>query len=160
MSYEIAGAGELYIGIVSGENGNDDYHLVRLPVRRGRANWHQAHELARKIGGELPTRDELAIMAAECGGKFPRDWFWSSELDSEFTRSGCCQSFAGLGEGFGSVLNKQRWCAVRRVKAEQHKEQADLNQRVLEHFQELQFREAALAAYRGTSKAKQLTSVR
>jgi hypothetical protein len=148
MEHEIVKAGELYVGIVSGENGDDDYHLVRLPIRRGRANWHQAHELAREAGGELPTRDELAIMAAECGDKFSRDWFWSSELDSEFTRSGCCQSFTGLGEGFCSALNKQRWCAVRRVKVAPCKERADLNQRVLQHFQELQFREATLAVYR------------
>ena len=62
--------GELYAGIVLGQNGEGDYHLILLPDETKKLNWNDAMAWAVSVGGSLPNCEEQAILCS-----FLRDSF-------------------------------------------------------------------------------------
>jgi hypothetical protein len=71
--------GESYAGLILGKNGEPDHHLVLLPGDAADVTWSAARAWAASLGGELPTRRELALLFANCKEQFQREWYWSSE---------------------------------------------------------------------------------
>jgi hypothetical protein len=71
--------GELYAGLLLGDDGNPSHHLVLLPDRAEEVTWDAAVEFARKAGGELPTRREQSLLFANLKDQFEAAWYWSGE---------------------------------------------------------------------------------
>jgi len=72
--------GERYAGAVLNEDGSAKHHLVLLPARpTGRMTWADAGTWAKESGGELPTRQEAALLFANCKPHLTDDWHWTSE---------------------------------------------------------------------------------
>ncbi|HGL4260228.1 DUF1566 domain-containing protein [Burkholderia dolosa] len=83
--YRVAGAtialapGERYAGLVLGENGDTDYHLILLPGEAEEIEWADAGEWAEKQGGTLPTRREQSLLFANLKGEFQSAYYWSNQ---------------------------------------------------------------------------------
>ncbi len=71
--------GEHYAGAVLDKAGRVLHHLVLLPSRGEDLNWQAAQEWAKDAGGELPTRQEQALLFANCKTHLAPEWRWSSE---------------------------------------------------------------------------------
>ena len=72
--------GERYVGPVIDADGKLEHHLVLMPQRpEGKLNWQAAMEWAESIGGAIPTRQEQALLYANCKPHLTPVWHWSSE---------------------------------------------------------------------------------
>ena len=59
--------GERYAGAVLGEEGQIKHHLVLLAATPdSRMSWNAAKAWAASVGGDLPTRQEQALLYANC----------------------------------------------------------------------------------------------
>ena len=72
--------GEIYVGAIGDKNG-DFHHVVLLPGDNAGADWQAQMDWAKRIGGDLPSRVEQALLFANCRDQFERDWYWSNEPD-------------------------------------------------------------------------------
>lgn len=70
--------GERYAGLVLNAEGVPTHHLILLPGDEA-ATFKKAQAFAEQAGGELPTRQEQALLYANCKDQFKADWYWSSE---------------------------------------------------------------------------------
>jgi hypothetical protein len=76
--------GGIYVGIARGRDGAPDYHLVVADVEKTSIAWQPAMDWAEglAVGGHrdfsLPTRPEQALLYANVGDLFAREWYWSS----------------------------------------------------------------------------------
>lgn len=107
-------SGETYAGLVIANNGSM-HHLILLDGDADEAAHQEQLDWAKSIGGELPTRQEQALLYANCKAQFKRDWYWSSELYASDSGSAWYQGFS-----YGSQLNtaisyELRARAVRRL---------------------------------------------
>lgn len=68
-----------YAGIVLDADGRISHHLILLPGQADSVNWDSAREWARQAGGELPTRQEQALLYANLKCEFEGEWYWSAE---------------------------------------------------------------------------------
>ncbi|MGU7784919.1 DUF1566 domain-containing protein, partial [Burkholderia sp. PU8-34] len=73
--------GEIYLCGVIDANG-DVEHTVLLPGDT-RATWQKSLEWAKGLGGDLPTRVELAVAYAKHRDLFERAAYWSNEEDAD-----------------------------------------------------------------------------
>ena len=72
--------GEHYAGILLGENGEPDQHIILLPgLDNKEFTWGEAVKAAKKMGGALPTRREQSLLFANLKPRFQWDWHWSGE---------------------------------------------------------------------------------
>ena len=71
--------GEIYAGIILGNNGAPDHHVILLPGDAEGLTWAKAKEFAKKAGGELPTRREQSLLFANLKDEFKGTWYWSGE---------------------------------------------------------------------------------
>ena len=107
-------AGETYAGLILNEDGAPSHHLILLAGDKS-LTWEKAKAFAQKAGGELPTRQEQALLYANCKTQFKSDWYWSGELYASGSGSAWCQYFDNgrqLSYGVGSELRAR---AVRRL---------------------------------------------
>ena len=73
-------AGEHYAGTVLDADGNILHHLVLMAPRPdGDLDWDDATAWAEAAGGALPTRQEQALLFANCKPHLQPEWHWSSE---------------------------------------------------------------------------------
>ena len=78
-SIELA-AGEHYAGAVLHANGQHMHHLVLMaPRAEQNMTWQAALEWAEAEGGALPTRQEQALLFANCKPHLQPRWYWSCE---------------------------------------------------------------------------------
>lgn len=70
--------GEVYAGAIGDQNG-DVYHLIMLPGDNNDASWKKQMAWAKKIGGDLPNKLEMAMLFANCRDEFKRDLYWSNQ---------------------------------------------------------------------------------
>jgi hypothetical protein len=107
--------GELYAGLILGQQGAPDHHLVLLPGRAADVSWPTAQEWAAARGGALPTRRELALLFANLRDEFDRAWFWSSEQHETRAQLVWGQNFAsGIQTVYGRPFRGNAR-AIRRV---------------------------------------------
>lgn len=76
--------GERYAGPVLDAEGRIQHHLVLLPDWPGkRLAWQDAKAWAESLGAELPTRQEQALLFANCKPHLKRTWHWSCKEHAE-----------------------------------------------------------------------------
>ena len=79
--------GEIYVGRIN------DQHIILLPGDNDEANWQDALDWAKSIGGDLPNRIEQAMLWANHRDQFKEDWYWSNETHERNSASAWYQSF-------------------------------------------------------------------
>ena len=108
-------AGEYYAGAIIGENGIPTHHLVLMAAQAADINWDNATAWAARVGGELPTSAEQALLFANLKAQFEPGWHWSCTQCAASPSHAWSQSF---NYGYQYSLHKSyegRARAVRRV---------------------------------------------
>jgi hypothetical protein len=109
-------AGEIYAGLVlDAATGGPSHHLILLPGEAVDFTWQQAKDWASSAGGELPTRQEQALLYANLKREFQPRWYWSGEQYSGSNAWG--QYFYYGYQGYDSKSSGGRARAVRRFNA-------------------------------------------
>lgn len=85
--------GERYAGIVLAEDGEPAHHLILLPGDADDLNWENAKKWAAEQGGELPTRQEQALLYANLKSEFKPNWYWSPQAHETEDSWAWCQDF-------------------------------------------------------------------
>ena len=106
--------GERYAGLILDTEGKPTHHLILL-LGDTEANWDNAKKFAAEIGGELPTRQEQALLYANCKAGFKPDWYWSSEQHASDSDCAWVQDFYYGGQGYDRKGGACRARAVRRL---------------------------------------------
>ncbi len=76
--------GQHYAGAVLDANGQHMHHLVLMAAKpEGDLTWKAALEWAEEVGGALPTRQEQALLFANCKPHLTPRWHWSCEEHEE-----------------------------------------------------------------------------
>ena len=76
--------GEHYAGTILDESGKVTHHLVLMAPRTdAKLKWQAAMDWADSVGGALPTRQEQALLYANCKPHLKPDWHWSSETHAD-----------------------------------------------------------------------------
>lgn len=105
--------GERWAGIVTTEKSL--HHIILLPGDQAGASWKKQMAWAKKAGGDLPDRVELATLRRTLPEEFKPDWYWSNEqhaADSDYAWS---QGFTyGIQTSIG-INDELRARSVRRV---------------------------------------------
>ena len=93
--------GERYAGAVLDEDGDHQFHLVLMTQRpTAKLNWQAAMEWAQSIEGSLPTRQEQALLYANCKPHLKPEWHWSSEsYESDASFAWFCGFLSGFQYG-------------------------------------------------------------
>jgi hypothetical protein len=71
--------GEEYAGLLLGENGEPDEHIILLPGEVVGQDWGNCKAWAKLQGGELPTRRMQSLLFANLKKHFQSAWYWSCE---------------------------------------------------------------------------------
>ncbi|MDX9843629.1 MAG: DUF1566 domain-containing protein [Aquabacterium sp.] len=108
-------AGERYAGIVLSEDGEPAHHLVLLPGEAEDVTWEQAKEWAAKQGGDLPTRQEQALLFANLKSQFKPNWHWSNQAHETNSSWAWYQTFSNGNQTLSSQDYELRARAVRRL---------------------------------------------
>jgi hypothetical protein len=95
--------GEHYAGLVLDADGNASHHLILLPGEGEDVAWQDAKDWATAAGGELPTRQEQALLYANLKEQFKPQWYWSAETYSNDGSYAWGQYF-----GFGYQYNDHK----------------------------------------------------
>ena len=109
--------GERYAGVVLDDDGFVSHHLILLPDEADSVSWPDAKAWASKAGGELPTRQEQALLYANLKGEFKEAWYWSGQ---EHEDDGSCAWDQSFYDGYQDGTHKSyegRARAVRRFTA-------------------------------------------
>lgn len=76
--------GEHYAGPVLEASGRITHHLVLMAQRPAdKLGWQAAMDWAISVGGSLPSRQEQALLYANCKPHLKPDWHWSSETHED-----------------------------------------------------------------------------
>jgi hypothetical protein len=107
--------GERYAGLILGENGEADYHVILLPGEVEDINWEGAGKWAQERGGVLPTRREQSLLYANLKGEFQSAWYWSGQQHEEESGWAWCQNFRHGLQYRDPKYDELRARAVRRL---------------------------------------------
>ncbi len=105
--------GEKWAGIVTTEKGL--HHIILLPGDQDEATWKKQMAWAKKAGGDLPDRVELATLRRTLPDEFKPDWYWSNEQRAADSDYAWFQDFYDGSQDLSSIFSKLRARAVRRV---------------------------------------------
>jgi len=116
-------AGGIYAGIIAGQNGHPDYHLIHAPAEAEMeaVNWADAVKQATlPINGfvdwSLPNRREARLLAINTPGGFDlADWYWTSEQVAGNPDYAWVQGFTNGGQSSLHKSGEYRARAVRRI---------------------------------------------
>jgi hypothetical protein len=95
--------------------GSPSHHLILLPGEAVDVTWQQAKDWAASVRGELPTRQEQALLYANVKREFQPRWHWSGEQCSDSDAWGQGFSYGNQGDDNKSYEGRAR--AVRRFNA-------------------------------------------
>lgn len=73
--------GERYAGLLIDDDGKPLHHLILLPDLAEDIAFDDAMEWAKELDAELPTRQEQALLYANCKLHLQGRWHWSCEED-------------------------------------------------------------------------------
>ncbi|WP_441928232.1 hypothetical protein [Marmoricola sp. RAF53] len=107
--------GEVYAGLLLGENGAPDAHLFLLPGDVSGVTWDAAKAWAVKAGGELPTRREQRILFANAKLCFQAAWYWSGEQHADGSDFAWGQNFGNGDQYYDHKSYAGHARAVRRL---------------------------------------------
>jgi hypothetical protein len=92
--------GERYAGAVLDADGKLLHHLVLMAAKpAGNLDWTAAMAWASSVGGSLPTRQEQALLFANCKGQFEERWYWSSQQHETSSDYAWYCGFGGGSQG-------------------------------------------------------------
>ncbi|MCA3232215.1 MAG: DUF1566 domain-containing protein [Cupriavidus sp.] len=106
--------GERYAGLILGEDGQPDYHLILLPGEAESVSWKDACIWAGDRDASLPTRREQSLLFANLKGEFEPAWYWSGEEHEENDGWAWCQYFDDGDQDNCRQFTELRARAVRR----------------------------------------------
>jgi hypothetical protein len=106
-----ADKGEAYAGITLNEDGTPSHYLILTAIAPTKMNWQEANDWAG--AGNLPNKQESALLYANCKNKLPKEWVWTSTQYSAF--SAWPQSFCGGYQYIYYKDSKLSAVAVRRL---------------------------------------------
>ena len=109
--------GEIYAGLSRDPDTGAWHHLVLLPATTDKGlTWGEAIEWAKSVGGDLPTRNESALLYANVRDQIDQDyWYWTSTPHASEPSWARGQHF-GDGTQYYSLKDyRPRHRAVRRV---------------------------------------------
>ena len=108
--------GERYAGPVLDATGQPKHHVILLPQRPDEdAPWKAQMDWAASVGGQLPDRQEQALLYANCKDALPHKWCWSSQ---EHEKDASCAWICYFYDGDQGYDHKSFDCsavAVRRL---------------------------------------------
>ena len=108
--------GEHYAGAVLDEQGHVLHHLVLMAAKPdSELAWQAAMDWAASVGGALPTRQEQALLYANCKPHLEPAWHWSSETEGSSYAWGCYFYYGNLYSSYRSYEGSA--VAVRRFTA-------------------------------------------
>ena len=107
--------GEIYAGLILGEDDAPDHHLILLPGEAEEVTFKNAQAWAKKQGGDLPTRREQSMLFANCKAQFKPAWYWSCEVHEKDASCAWGQLFLSGYQDYGHVYDEWRARAVRRL---------------------------------------------
>lgn len=108
--------GEMFMGIVRGEDGAPDCRVWDLGEAPSTMSWNDAKAWADGKGGRLSTRRESALMFANRGdGQFQDAWYWCLDEYAGDESFAWCQYF---GYGDQAYDHKSDLYRARAVRAE------------------------------------------
>ena len=107
---------EHYAGAVLDANGQHMHHLVLMAAKSSEnLAWQAALEWAEQVGGALPTRQEQALLFANCKPHLEARWHWScEEYESDASSAWGCYFLYG-NQSSGPKSYEGSAVAVRRV---------------------------------------------
>ena len=109
-------SGEHYAGAVLDADGNHLHDLVLMPQRHGkRLTWKASLEWAEEIGGALPTRQEQALLFANCKPHLEGAYHWSCEEYEDNASSAWLCGFGYGDQSYGHKSHELAAVAVRRL---------------------------------------------
>jgi hypothetical protein len=110
--------GDTYNGWIVVEDRGDEVLVCVPPELEFSAVWNNAKRIAERLGGRLPTKDELNLMYENLHkhglGRFDDGNFWSSSENSSIYA--WVQNFSSGYQGYSTKYNDLRVRAVRVVK--------------------------------------------
>jgi hypothetical protein len=109
--------GEHYAGAALDTNGCVRHHLVLLPGVGDDLTHQDALDWAKSVGGELPDRQEQALLFANCKTHLPKRWCWSSEVHADDASYAWYCSFDDGGQSNSRRSWQAGAVAVRRLTA-------------------------------------------
>lgn len=104
--------GEIYVGRIN------DEHIILLPGDNDNDTREAQLEWAKRIGGDLPTRIEQAMLWANHRDQFKKDWYWSNEIHHAESSCAWSQYFTSGTQYHYYRYDELRARAVRRIKVE------------------------------------------
>jgi hypothetical protein len=108
--------GEHYAGVVLDQHGQIEHHLVLMAQRPdSKLKWDDAMAWATSVGGALPTRQEQALLYANCKPPLKPEWHWSSETHKDDAAYAWFCSFTGGDQDTTRKSYEGGAVAVRRV---------------------------------------------
>jgi len=108
--------GEHYAGAVLDERGSVKHHLVLMAAKPdGDLDWQAAMDWAATAGGSLPTRQEQALLFANCKPHLEAAWHWSCETEGSSDAWSCY--FGNGGQYYNGRSAEGCAVAVRRLTA-------------------------------------------
>ena len=108
--------GERYAGVLLNDDCSVRAHLVLMAAKSDeKLIWQDAMDWAKGVGGELPSRQEMALLFANCRDHMEKDdWQWSRDTH-ESDASSAWYCFFTLGYvSFNRISYEGRARAVRR----------------------------------------------
>lgn len=107
--------GEVYAGLILGQNGEQDYHLFATLGDHPKLNWKDAIALTEKANLALPNRRELRLLWVNAKQHFQEAWYWSGQQRAGGDSYAWCQDFANGGQYGTHKDGELRVVLVRRV---------------------------------------------
>lgn len=96
---EWPGQRAIYAGVMRGQAGQPDYHLLvpTEPPEKTGINWADAMAWAKEAGFDLPNRQEARLLWANVPELFASEWYW---LCTQFAGYERCAWIQHFGDGF------------------------------------------------------------
>lgn len=109
------GAGESYAGILLDQAGKPVAHLVEIARRTQEGTWQEQLDWAKSVGGELPNKQEGALLYANRSHAYEKRWHWLREEYAGNAVYAWVQTFGDGGQDGDHKGGRYLACAVRRV---------------------------------------------
>ena len=117
------GQGGIYAGIIAGEDGAPDYHLIHAAAEHEifDSNWKNATEAAKAeiecfTDWALPNRRETRLLAINSAESFDKnEWYWTSTQHANLPGYAWVQDFGYGNQDDSHKSDEYRARAVRRV---------------------------------------------
>ncbi len=107
--------GEVYGGIVLGNDGEPDYHLFAQTKFIESATFDEVKKYVEKVGGVGATRRDLALLRVNAPKPFGTKVFWSCEQHAAYSTFAWYQVFDVGCQFYGSKRFRLCGVAVRRL---------------------------------------------